>query len=47
MDADFWAHDYGENWSNWICPSCHAWHDLDDWVPVSAPEARSAAGRMP
>lgn len=36
MDADWfvWDDEGGEVWSNWICPSCGTWHELDDYKQV-------------
>jgi hypothetical protein len=40
MDADYFptVDDEGnyedEVWSNWICPSCGNWHQLQDYLEV-------------
>jgi hypothetical protein len=26
--------DGGEAWSNWICPSCFTWHQLEDYTKL-------------
>ena len=39
MDADWfnWGDedDWDEVWSNWICPSCGTWHQLEDYKEVT------------
>ena len=39
MEADFFNFtdeegDYDEVWSNWICPSCDTWHQLEDYERI-------------
>ena len=35
MEADFIQVDEGdEAWSNWICPSCGEWQELEDYEVV-------------
>jgi rubredoxin len=36
MEADWfvWDDEGDEIWSNWICPSCNAWHQLEDYKKV-------------
>lgn len=34
MQSDSQETDDGEAWSNWICPKCHTWWNLDDYVQV-------------
>jgi predicted RNA-binding Zn-ribbon protein involved in translation (DUF1610 family) len=40
MDADCFSYTDEEGnyedevWSNWICPSCGTWHQLEDYLKV-------------
>lgn len=34
MDADFIPTDEDEIWSNWICPECRTWWELEDYEIV-------------
>jgi uncharacterized C2H2 Zn-finger protein len=35
MDADYcFDGDGDEYWSNWICPHCGMWHQLEDYLKV-------------
>ena len=36
MKSDFTIPGCGEDeeWSNWICPKCEVWFELDDWIKI-------------
>jgi len=38
MMADFFGEPADETWSNWICPECKTWNQLDDYVKESTGE---------
>ncbi len=40
MDADYTTGGDDEMWSNWICPECGMWWDLDDYEEVEAEVAQ-------
>ena len=40
MDADHFTYadedgSWDEVWSNWICPQCATWHDLEDYKKIT------------
>ena len=36
MEADYIGGDEGESWSNWICPQCGTWWQLEDYEIVDS-----------
>ena len=36
MGADFVETEEDEIWSNWICPKCKEWHELEDYEKIDA-----------
>ena len=40
MESDYCYEDerdniFGEYWSNWICPSCYTWQDLENYKKIN------------
>lgn len=33
-EDDMDAEDIDDAWSNWICPRCRGWHQLEDYEPI-------------